>query len=488
MKRGFVATSAWLLAAATLLAPSGRAQPSRSAGESSVDPFYLSLLKDGMQSYEDGRPLEAAQTLRLACFGMLEEPLALTGCLIRLGVAQAAGNDRPGFTESFRRLAEVEERFATYSAASAAIPAEIKNELEKFLVRWIAEEQLAAIAAFEPLSTRRIAAKLRRLRPEEGRRELEQRIADQPGVVAWRVALADLEQDLGRLEQAGTHIDGALALDPADDAALCLKGIILQKKGDCAAAGPILGRCPSLASEPAVAEALLSCQVKAGQAAEARETLAKLPKEWLAERRFERLVQQLGKLPAAARTKAPATGPPATEPEPPPDTTALGTPGAKTAVAVPPPPPMPAAAPPRPAPPPAPVLSEELARKAAQLRQQVAKVQYASELETPWLEASELADNHRELAELQHLAAEIAYRASRWLDAVRLFERGGDPGDAKPLLLFYWAVSLFESGNRPAAETVFLRALPKLNRTPLVEAYRAKILPPASTPPTAPLP
>lgn len=482
----------WLGAVAAAPLTALNAQPSTTAGAGVIDSFYLSLLKEGMQSYEDGRPAQAAAILRLACFGMLEAPQPLTGCLIRLGVAQALTEDQAAFTETFRRLAEVEERFKTYDEASRGVPTEFRAEFEKFLVRWIAEEQLASLPAFEPLSTRRIVAKLQKLPSDENRKELEKHIAAQPSVVAWRVALADLEQELGRLEPARQQINAALELDGNDASALCLQGVIEQRQGDCAAAAKALERCPALNQQPAVAEAWLSCLVKAGDGDKARAALAQVPKEWLADRPFDRLAKQIEKLPAVAAKSDPGTAPadppdanprdanppgPATAPAPVPEVAETKTLGPLPTTAT------TTAAPPTAATttPPTPTLPEELAKKAAQLRQQVGRVQYASELAAPGAAAEELANAHPDQPELQFLAAEIAYRSSRWQDAVGFFERGGDPGEARPVMLFYWAVSLFENGNRPGAEAVLQRALPKLNRTPLVEAYRAKILPAAAT-------
>ena len=44
------------------------------------------------------------------------------------------------------------------------------------------------------------------------------------------------------------------------------------------------------------------------------------------------------------------------------------------------------------------------------------------------------------------------------------------------VLLFYLAVSLFESGKGAEAATVLRRALPNLQRTPFIDAYARKIL------------
>lgn len=90
--------------------------------------------------------------------------------------------------------------------------------------------------------------------------------------------------------------------------------------------------------------------------------------------------------------------------------------------------------------------------------------------------AKEVADAHPDSAEAQHLAAEAAYRLSRWSDAAAYFRRGGDPGEDKPELLFYMAVALFESGDPAGAATAIRRSLPNLRKTEYVQSYEKKIL------------
>ena len=81
----------------------------------------------------------------------------------------------------------------------------------------------------------------------------------------------------------------------------------------------------------------------------------------------------------------------------------------------------------------------------------------------------DVADRNPASAEAQLLAAEIAYRARRFEEAVRYFDRGGEPPAGRPDLLFYRAVALYESGRRADAAEVLERALPSLRRTPFVE-------------------
>ena len=104
------------------------------------------------------------------------------------------------------------------------------------------------------------------------------------------------------------------------------------------------------------------------------------------------------------------------------------------------------------------------------------KARTAGDLVEPLTIARKVADAHPDSNEAQHLAAEIAYRASLWQEAAKYFRRGGDPGDDKPTLLFFMAVSLYESGDRSDAVTLLRRSLPRLQRTQYVDSYADKIL------------
>lgn len=121
----------------------GAALPARAA----VDPFYTSLLRDGMHAYDRKDYATAAHDLRLACFGMLDDPKALTDCLARLALAQDRAEDLEGFRDTFRRLTEVEERFATYSQGTLA--PELRAALDQRLAARIPASTLEGIPAFQ---------------------------------------------------------------------------------------------------------------------------------------------------------------------------------------------------------------------------------------------------------------------------------------------------------------------------------------------------
>lgn len=294
-----------------------------------ADPFYDSLLRQGSQQYDREEFADAAKTLRLACFGLLDEPLVLGDCLVRLALAQDRTGDADGFEDTFRRLTEVEERFQGYSGANLA--PELRAALEQRLAARIPVSTLRSIPAFR--------------------------------------ALAD-------------RTDAAGAAKPADQTA---------------------GREPK-----------------------PRNTRAQ-------------------------EDRKPVSAPPAN----PPAAVAPATPTATTTAMA---------------------LSGAEREKMAQARKLLTAEGKIKELRQAFDLAREVADAHSASIEAQHLAAEAAYRISRWKEAAEYFKRGGEPGTDQPELLFYMAVSLYESGDAQAAATVLRRSLPNLQRTPYVDAYARKIL------------
>ena len=293
------------------------AAPARAA----IDPFYQSLLREGIQQHDLGDFGAAVRSLRLACFGMLDEPAALGACLARLALAQDRNDDGDGFLDTFRRLSEVEERFQGYTRSD--LSAEMRTDLERRLVARVPAAALRSVAAFRALADRKVEAK-----PSGGNGSRPRRGAD--------------------------------ASPPA----------AVSSSGSAGASGqPVSG-------QPAGPRPLT---------AEERDGMSRVRK----------------------------------------------------------------------------VLSGEA--KARDLRQ-------AFDF------ARGVADAQPESVEAQHLAAEAAYRVSRWADAARYFQRGGEPPADQPELLFYMAVALYESGDQSKAAEVLKRSLPNLQRTPYVDAYARKIL------------
>lgn len=335
--------------AVTLAAAAGAGAPAWAA-----DSFYTGLLRDGILAYDRGAFGDAARDLRLACFGLLDEPETLAVCLVRLAVAQGAAGDAEGFQATFRRVVEIEERFGAY--AKADLPPAVRAAFEERVGKAIPAATLAAVPAFQRLARKPDT-------PPSGRQTREPRPATPPPAPAPSVT----------------------------------------EPGRPAAEAP--GR-------PAGAE-------------ERREAGA-----------------------------APAAGGPA----------ASATPPAPVAVV--------SAAPPAAVPRPLTAAERQTLDEARRLLAQADGKGLRQALQL----AGEVAGAHPEDRAAQHLAAEAAYRNARWEEAATFFRRGGDPGDEKPELLFYMAVTLFEKGDPQAAAAALRRALPNLERTPYVDSYARRIL------------
>ncbi|MFN7959767.1 MAG: hypothetical protein U0002_00685 [Thermoanaerobaculia bacterium] len=448
----------------------------KAAEPSSIDPFYSALAEDGIQALQEGNARVAAQTLRIACFGMLDEPAQLGRCLAYLGAAQARDEDREGFVETYHRLATVEQRFSGYSSAN--LPAELRRTLERSLVRWIPEEQLASVPAFGPLASRRIVAKTDRLPARERRTELQGLLAKEPENPYFRLALAQLELDEGKQAEALRQVEALLARQPGFADALCVKGLAeYQQKGVCAKAVVDLAGCPAISGDETLAEAMLDCRLELGQRREAADFYASLPADVRSAKSVARLGRQLEKAPATNEKPAEAPAPPpapakaAATPTPTP-------PARSTPAAAPPAATGPAATAPQPA-----DLSSEDRAQLARARELLKGIHQASDIAEPLRLAADVAERRPSSVEAQLLAGEIAYRASRWSDAAKYFRRAGDPGGDRPEVLFYMAVSYYEVGEKQLARSAFERCLPRLERTPFVEEYRQKILGPGAKAP-----
>jgi len=305
--------------------------PAATGAPAAPDSFYQNLLREGIQDYDRGNFAASSQTLRIACFGMLDDPLALAGCLSRLALAQDRAEDGDGFQETFRRIVEVEERFQAYSKAE--LPAEVRSALEQRLAARIPAATLRSIPSFQRL--------------------------------------------------AGLKAQGAPGKEPK--------------------------------------------RRRAEPSAEASPDKTKTAS------------------PPPPQAKAPA---------------GAGSNGAAAAAGP--------AAPPE--------ITAQEREKMAQARRLLDQDSKIKELRQAFDLARQIADAHTASVEAQHLAAEAAYRISRWEDAARYFRRGGEPAADKPELQFYMAVALFEAGEGQAAAAILKRSLPNLQRTPYVDAYARKIL------------
>ena len=112
--------------------------PSRAIGSISsatADEFYERQLRAGKADFEARRVTEAANELRVAAFGFLDQPSLLAEALVRLAVAQNILGLKSEVTKTLDRFVDVEQRFAPYKTLS--IEPQIKSSFETLATTWL---------------------------------------------------------------------------------------------------------------------------------------------------------------------------------------------------------------------------------------------------------------------------------------------------------------------------------------------------------------
>jgi tetratricopeptide (TPR) repeat protein len=442
-------TAALALAAALLAAPL----------LADVDPFYGAQLREGIAAAERGDHAEAAEILRVACFGMLDDEPQLAACLVRLAMAQAGAGDRAGFAQTFARLVEGEELVGLYSKAD--LPAELRAPFEARVVEWVPRETLRSTAGFASLAAGQDEAQLLAMAPRARRARLRALMEDEPQQPRWPLLLARLERLEGEPRAAQQAAEQALRLDPSSLEARCVRGWARLDLSQLAEGAEDLAGCSSAVPGYTVVE--LGARVRLSQWGEAEALVARLTEAERREpgvsalvRRVEQGVAREARDPGAAG--AAARRPPA-ESSPAPNVPGESSSERATAESA------------RPA-----ALPAEDEAALARVQAEVGRARSTEQVLAVYDDAAALAERFPNDRRVQHTAAEIAYRASRFGEAVRHFRQGGDPGEEQPLLLFYLAVALWETGARDEAARTMRRCEGRLRPTPFVESYRAKIL------------
>ncbi len=471
-----------------------------------ADPFYERLLQDGIRSHGRGDHSSAAKNLRLACFGLLDEPTVLAQGLTYLALAQAELGEDLAFAITFDRILEVEHRFQAFSLLE--LNADLRATFEAHLHRLISVDALGDSPAFRQVARRKHEEQIHAMAPAERRQSLERLVTAEPENPTWGLLLAELKLDSGDFEDVLTLSEQILARDPRLERALCLRGRAGMATGSCEQALADLESCQVPVDPAELMAARLRCLVRLGDWQNASILLAEVPPDKQRRAPFKQLAREVKKgLRTVAREAAssleaavqdetsplpapenptpgsatapsigadssevdvatPETSSPAPVAEMPvPETSVAEVPVSETSFAEMPVPDVatddPTTWPPE--------LTAELER-ARQLLPGGSREQ----LDEAFATVRELADRYRQLTEPQHLAAEIAYRLSRWQEVVTFFQRGGLPGP--PDRLFYLSVALYETGDRAQAMKTLERCLPSLEMTAFVRSYAGDIL------------
>lgn len=410
-----------LVLAIVTLAPSPA--PAREA-----DPFYLGLLREGIAELQRGESSDAAQSLQIACFGLLEEPKLLAEGLTHLALAQAKLNDGKAFRATFDRLASIEARFHAWSDAALDPPS--RAAFAEQAAALVPPAELAATPVFAEIAEARVRREIEKLAPRPRRKEIERRLKAAPGDPLLLALLAELDP----------HAKRPASAPPAKPA----PSKVVPEKPTAPAAS---------VTAPPAADPAPPIATPAAPAASAPAALPDAPTTPPAASAEPR---------GTVNTPPPAASASAAKPTPPsPSPAATATP--------------PSAAPPRAAAPlPAP-LSDADAARLTEARDLAGKARVSAELDQASKLARQVADANPASPEAQLLAGEIAYRGSHFVEAARYLRAAGEAIQRKPTLLFYLAVAQYETGDFVAAKRSLEGSLHRIQRTPFVDRYAEKI-------------
>lgn len=418
-----------------------------------VDPFYLSRLRDGEQALTRGDYASAAQNLRIAAFGMLEEPPRLAATLTELAIAETGAGATDDFRGTLQRLQDLEDRFSAYT--KAPLTDAQRESFETTVMQRLSEKELTGYGIFAHLVNEKIEQELQLLPLRQRRRALQQRAEAHPDESRWGLELANLETTDGHPKAAIAALDTVLSNHPELEAAHCRRGSLLVDQKNWHQGAEDLSVCSDSATDPKLAEMRLKALIEDGRSAEALAFGSSLDEAVATDAAVSETLASLQQAQneAAVQTDAGpenSAGTPDAQPEdqtPVPETSTTDTPTIS--------------------------MQEQSSLDDARTMLQSRN---ASDLQRAFDLVSPIAADHPADRDIQLLAAEIAYRLSRWDESVAYFQQAGGPRDDQYALRFYYAVALFEAGQLDEAADQLEQCLPHLQRTPFVEGYRERIL------------
>lgn len=478
------------------------------ASAADIDTFYLRLFQDGAELAAAGQYGEAVGKLRLACFGMLDHPAVLGPCLGRLLATQELASDAEDEIEAtVDRLLEVEKRFKGWTEPEPrfAPSSDLRRRVDALFVRFGTADSLARVPGLGDAALEKQISQVARLPLEERRKELNLLVQRQAQIPIWHVMSAELSLEEGDPRAAAGAAGEILRKFEGNAAARCVLGRAQAEQTQCQSETiEHLRMCPADHAERLEIDlALLTCLVEAKRWSEADAVWNRLPTTERDERPVRRLRKQIDKnletggASSAESGDASASGGGAgfggVDSSAEPDRVAETTPVAEATRT-----PKAASTPRAPVYAPPPGLDEEpqgdkepvetaetqepsqLGDLPDEAQATLQRVRDALALEQRqlydelWAPTRKVAKKHDESAVAQRLAGSLAFRLSRWRDAIRFYRRDESLATTRPQLQLELAVALHYQGEREEARSEFELCRPLLPASAWVEYWAAE--------------
>ena len=152
-----------------------------------ADDFYLLRLRIGEEAVRQGKPLEAVDDLRIACFGLLEQPVLLTEGIVHLALVQAKLGRTADADATLIRFAEVERKFAALK--SADLDPATRKEFVALARARLSPEVVKALGGLNPPAAA-APAEVPPPLPPAGREELRAQLEKEVLGKQWKKAAA----------------------------------------------------------------------------------------------------------------------------------------------------------------------------------------------------------------------------------------------------------------------------------------------------------
>lgn len=262
-----------------------------------ADEFYQEQLRAGKADFQANRIPQATDELRIAAFGLLEQPVLLAETLARLAVAQHALGQNTEAARTIDRFIDVERKFSPY--ATVELEAAVKTKFEELVMKQVPRQMLASLPGLSRLTNyefQRIAS----LPPAKRAAAYEAGAQAEPKNVEWPLALT---RDAA---SRGVHSDvikwgtKVLELDAANADVKRLIARARVSRRECKEALALI-TATDLQQQPDLYAEQTVCFAETARWKEAETALANVPQKLKTREDVRRASQQIAKANDAAK-------------------------------------------------------------------------------------------------------------------------------------------------------------------------------------------